>query len=171
MNSSFHVPESYRRAMVDEAGPVPGSDAPVEEKLIFLQGNMVSFASQYNLPVIEVSLVVSKYLRILIESLEEHATLHHETIPEDLLRSRPLEAIPITTILSDFPLETLIDKVDQDRMDIFDTILRTAINKTELPFSPAISLLREWEGIVRAQLSRATGPGHLFSPVELPDGF
>ena len=68
-------------------------------------------------------------------------------------------------------METLLDKVDQDRMDILDTILRTAINKTELPFPHAISLLREWEGIVRVQLSRATSPGHLFSPVELPDGF
>jgi hypothetical protein len=132
---------------------------------------MVSFASQYNLPVIEVSLVVSKYLRILTASLEGHAKLHRETIPEDLLRSRPLEAIPITPNLSDFPMETLLDKVDQDRMDILDTILRTAINKTELPFPHAISLLREWEGIVRVQLSRATSPGHLFSPVELPDGF
>ena len=150
---------------------VPGSDAPVEDKLIFLQENMVSFASQYNLPVIEVSLVVSKYLRILTASLEGHAKLHRETIPEDLLRSRPLEAIPITPNLSDFPMETLLDKVDQDRMDILDTILRTAINKTELPFPHAISLLREWEGIVRVQLSRATSPGHLFSPVELPDGF
>lgn len=150
---------------------VPGSDAPVEDKLIFLQGNMVSFASQYNLPVIEVSLVVSKYLRILTASLEGHAKLHRETIPEDLLRSRPLEAIPITPNLSDFSMETLLDKVDQDRMDILDTILRTAINKTELPFPHAISLLREWEGIVRVQLSRATSPGHLFSPVELPDGF
>ena len=157
--------------MVDEAGLVPGSDAPVEDKLIFLQGNMVSFASQYNLPVIEVSLVVSKYLRILTASLEGHAKLHRETIPEDLLRSRPLEAIPITPNLSDFPMETLLDKIDRDRMDILDTILRTAINKTELPFPHAISLLREWEGIVRAQLSRATSPGHLFSPVELPDGF
>ena len=119
--------------MVDEAGSIPGSDAPVEDKLIFLQANMVSFASQYNLPVIEVSLVVSKYLRILTQSLEEHAKLHRETIPEDLLLSRPLEAIPITPNLSDFPIETLLDKVDQDRMDILDTILRTTINKTELP--------------------------------------
>ncbi|MEE2650723.1 MAG: hypothetical protein VX571_04360 [Candidatus Thermoplasmatota archaeon] len=157
--------------MVDEAGSIPGSDAPVEDKLIFLQANMVSFASQYNLPVIEVSLVVSKYLRILTQSLEEHAKLHRETIPEDLLLSRPLEAIPITPNLSDFPIETLLDKVDQDRMDILDTILRTTINKTELPFPHAISLLRDWEGIVRAQLSQATSPGHLFSPVELPDGF
>ncbi|MED5397718.1 MAG: hypothetical protein VYD41_00100 [Candidatus Thermoplasmatota archaeon] len=157
--------------MVDEAGSIPGSDAPVEDKLIFLQANMVSFASQYNLPVIEVSLVVSKYLRILTQSLEEHAKLHRETIPEDLLLSRPLEAIPITPNLSDFPIETLLDKVDQDRMDILDTILRTTINKTELPVPHAISLLRDWEGIVRAQLSQATSPGHLFSPVELPDGF
>ena len=56
-------------------------------------------------------------------------------------------------------------------MDIFDTIIRTVINSTELPFINAITLLRDWESITRNQLSQSTKPGHLFSPIELPEDF
>ena len=38
-----------------EGDRVPSSDVPVEEKLLFLQENMVSFVNQFNMPVIEVS--------------------------------------------------------------------------------------------------------------------
>lgn len=170
MTSISYVPKPNRGTMVGEDG-IPAPDSPVEDKLIFLQENMVGFVSQYSLPAIEIALVLSKYLRILTESLVEHANTHLETIPEDLLRARHLEPLPIASALSEFPLEALINRVDRDRMDILDTILRTSINKTELPFPPAITLLREWEEIVRAQLSSATTPGHLFSPLELPNGF
>jgi hypothetical protein len=157
--------------MAGEVGMMPGPDSPTEDKLVFLQENMVGFVSQYSLPAIEVALVLSKYLRILTESLVEHANAHLETIPEDILRTRSPDPLAPTLPLTDFPLEKLINRVDKDRMDIFDTILRTSINKTELPFPQAIVLLREWEEIVRAQLSRATSPGYLFSPLELPNGF
>ena len=40
---------------MDENVKIPGVDAPVEERLLFLQENMVNFVKQYNLPVIEVS--------------------------------------------------------------------------------------------------------------------
>ena len=54
---------------LDENTKIPDPDSPVEERLLFLQENMVNFVKQYNLPVIEVSLVVSKYIRTLLESL------------------------------------------------------------------------------------------------------
>ena len=66
--------------------------------------------------------------------------------------------------------DTLIEE-DNERMDIFDTIIRTIINSSELNFTDAILLLRDWESIIRKQLANATSPGHLFSPVELPDDF
>ena len=65
----------------------------------------------------------------------------------------------------------ILENVDRDRMDIFDTIIRTVINSTELPFINAITLLRDWESITRNQLSQSTKPGHLFSPIELPEDF
>ena len=52
-----------------EGDRVPSSDVPAEEKLLFLQENMVSFVNQFNMPVIEVSLVLSKYIRIILDSL------------------------------------------------------------------------------------------------------
>jgi len=150
---------------------IPGPESPTEEKLIFLQSNMVSFVKQYQLPIIEVSLVVSKYLRILTDSLVEKANMYDEKIPDNLLESNPIDAESVEPIFLDFPLESLITKVDQDRMDIFDTILKTSINRTELSFPQAIALLRDWEVIARTQLSRATSPGHLFSPLDIPEGF
>ena len=56
-------------------------------------------------------------------------------------------------------------------MEIFDTIIRTIINEAEIPFASAITVLRDWESKIRTQLSESTSPGHLFSPMKLPDGF
>ena len=76
-----------------------------------------------------------------------------------------------TPKIEDFPLDKLMQNIDQDRMDIFDTIIRTIINGSEIPFVNAIMLLRDWEAIIRTQLAKSTSPGHLFSPLELDDGF
>lgn len=73
--------------------------------------------------------------------------------------------------IDSFPLETLLGSLDEDRMDILDTLIRTILNETSLPFAPALTLLREWESMVRVQLANASGPGQLFSPIELPEGF
>ena len=39
----------------------------------------------------------------------------------------------------------------------------------EMDLVEAILALRAWEQLVRQQLAEATGPGQLFSPLELPD--
>ena len=68
-------------------------------------------------------------------------------------------------------LERILEIVDQDRMDILDTLIRTVINATELPFMDAVIALRSWEQLARTQLSSASGVGQLFSPMDLPDEF
>ena len=73
--------------------------------------------------------------------------------------------------IESFPLETLLGSLDEDRMDILDTLIRTILNETHLPFAPALTLFREWESMVRVQLANASSPGQLFSPIELPEGF
>tara|TARA_B100000959_G_scaffold285334_1_gene359787 strand:+ start:1072 stop:1545 length:474 start_codon:yes stop_codon:yes gene_type:complete len=151
--------------------PIPIPESSIEDKKIFLQGNIVNFVRQYQLPIIEVSLVISKYLRILTESLVEQATVHGEVLPDSLLMQRPFDPPDIEPVISEFPLDSLIGNVDQDRMDILDTIIRTSITNTELPFSQAIPILRDWEELTRKQLSEATSPGHLFTPLGIPDGF
>ena len=74
--------------LVDEDAKMPGADAPVAERLLFLQENMVNFVKQYSLPVVEVALVVSKYIRALKGSLEDAAEASGEVLPASLGRAR-----------------------------------------------------------------------------------
>ena len=132
---------------------------------------MVNFVNQYSQPIIEVSLVVSKYIRIILEKLQETASLSDETLPIEIFSPRELQSINEPPILDSFPLERVLESVDQDRMDILDTIVRTVLNETELPFLSALAVLRDWEYVTRSQLSKSTSPGHLFSPIQLPEDF
>ena len=150
---------------------IPNPGDSTENKLLFLQENMVNFVNQYNLPIIETSLVISKYLRILTGSLVDEAEKNNENIPSDILNPKAIEKNEQNSAIAEFPLESLLNQVDNERMDIFDTIIRTIINSSELNFTNAILLLRDWESIIRKQLANATSPGHLFSPLELPDDF
>ena len=165
----IHVPRLTPAAMADDALPAP--DSPVEERLLFLQENMVSFTTQFSMPIVEVSLVLSKYIRILLESLETAASRNDEELPARLTETWEVDVEGEAPGIDSFPLETLLGSLDEDRMDILDTLIRTILNETSLPFAPALTLLREWESMVRVQLANASGPGQLFSPIELPEGF
>ena len=156
---------------MDENAKIPGADAPDEERLLFLQENMVNFVKQYSLPVIEVSLVVSKYIRLLLESLEKAALESGEIIPENIAQPWEIESELSASTIDSFPLDKLLGTLDEERMDILDTMLRVIINGAEIPFSSTLTLLRDWEMRLRVQIANATSPGHLFSPMELPDGF
>ena len=156
---------------MDEDARVPAPDAPVEERLLFLQENAVSFVNQFNMPVIEVALVLSKYIRILLESLQKTAQSNGEVLPLRLNEPWHIEAQDDVPRIDSFPLDTLLGSLDEDRMDILDTLIRTILNESQLPFTPALTLLREWEALVRTQLANASGPGQLFSPIDLPEGF
>ena len=132
---------------------------------------MVNFVKQYNLPVIEVSLVVSKYIRALLESLERAASASGEKIPENISKAWEIDTDLSVSTIDSFPLDKLLGTLDEDRMDILDTMMRVIINGAEIPFSSALTLLRDWEMRLRIQMAEATSPGHLFSPMELPEGF
>ena len=156
--------------MDGDAG-VPAPEAPVEERLLFLQENMVNFVNQFNMPVIEVALVLSKYIRILLESLQKTAQSNDEVLPSSLIEPWHIEAQDEVPRIDSFSLETLLGSLDEDRMDILDTLIRTILNESQLPFTPALTLLREWEALIRVQLANASGPGQLFSPIDLPEDF
>ena len=152
-------------------GEIPSSSEPIEEKLLFLQENLSNFVKQYNLPLIESALVVSKYLNNLLAELEKIALLEGEILPESITQPWPIISEIDPPKIDNFPLDRLMQTIDQDRMDIFDTIIRTIINGSEIPFVNAVSLMRDWEKIIRTQLAKSTSPGHLFSPLELPENF
>ena len=156
---------------MDEDAKIPGPDQPVEERLLFLQENLVNFVKQYSLPVIEVALVVSKYIRMLLASLEQAAAESGEKIPANIAEPWAVEIDGVVPSLESFPLDKLLGTLDEDRMDILDTMMRVIINGAEIPFSSALTLLRDWEMRLRGQMAEATSPGHLFSPMDLPEGF
>ena len=152
-------------------GEIPDPSESIEEKLLFLQENMSNFVKQYNLPLIESALVVSKYLNILLSELEKIALAEGEILPNNITEPWPIVSDMEPPRIDKFPLERLMKTIDQDRMDIFDTIIRTVINGSEIPFINTITLMRDWEKLIRTQLAKSTSPGHLFSPLELPENF
>ena len=156
---------------MDNEGEMPSPAASMEEKLLFLQENLSNFVKQYNLPIIESALVISKYINFLLNELKKKASLEKENLPLEITDPWPITGEMKTPKIEDFPLDKLMQNIDQDRMDIFDTIIRTIINGSEIPFVNAVMLLRDWERVIRTQLVKSTSPGHLFSPLELDDNF
>ena len=107
----------------------------------------------------------------MVDELEKKAALSDEILPENVLNQWPIEVTDDSDTRGGMTLERILEIVDQDRMDILDTLIRTVINATELPFMDAVIALRSWEQLARTQLSSASGVGQLFSPMDLPDEF
>lgn len=160
--------------MTEGTRTVPGPEAHVNEKLLFLRENMVHLTNQLSMPIIEVALVISKYIRIVMDSLQKAAIEEGEELPETLMNPIPNDSESTTETVSgidSFPLENLIGRVDQDRIDILDTLVRTILNESQLEFVSVLRELRDWEFEIRNQLSEVTSPGGLFSPLSLDDEF
>ena len=149
--------------------PIPNPNSDSTEKMVFLQEQLVNFLRQYSMPLIETSLVFSKYTRQLTEALTAQAEAQGETIPEILAQPWPILGDQEPMDPSGPRLETLLENLDDDRMDILDTILRSAITATEMPLADALMQLRQWEHLTRNQLSDSKGTGQLFSPLEIPE--
>ena len=173
MNSILHLLPSPQIFMAEGTRNVPGPEAPVNEKLLFLRENMVHLTNQLSMPVIEVALVISKYIRIVLDSLQNAAIEEGEELPDIILNplSNENPSSETSTGITSFPLEKLIERVDQDRMDILDTLIRTILNESQLEFVSALHELREWEFVIRNQLADVSSPGGLFSPLSLDDDF
>jgi hypothetical protein len=137
--------------------------------MVFMQEQIVNFLRQYSMPLIEVSLVFSKYTRQLTEALEAEADVQGESLPDILMKPWPLLGGQQDSDSNGPPLDTVLQNLDDDRMDILDTILRSAMNATEMPLVDALMQLRQWEHLARNQLATAKGAGQLFSPLEIPD--
>ena len=141
------------------------------EKMLVLHQNIVNLVKQLSMPLVEVSLVISKYINILCETLKQVALENNEKLPELFTVPWPLDFYETNNSESELNLEKVIDVLDNDRIDILDTLIRTSINLEEIPLSDSLLVLHSWEKLVRTQLAKSTSPGQLFSTVELPDDF
>jgi hypothetical protein len=140
------------------------------EKLLFMQEQMVGFVQQYDVPIIEVSLVLANSIKQTTTVLERVSKAAGETLPDLVMKSWPIDKKTQESLLSP-DLDRLLAAVDQDRMDILETIIRSSIEAKQIPLVDATLLLREWEKIARERLAEIAKPGQLFSPFEIQDGF
>ena len=136
------------------------------DSMVTLQERLVNLINQLNMPILETSLVVSRWTNRLLIQLKEHT----EEIPQNLAEPWPLEVQPVESE-STFELEKALSLVDRDRMDILDTLIRVTLEEEQMLVSDALGVIRSWEHLVRTQLSQASGPGQLFSPTNIPDDF
>ena len=101
--------------------------------------------------------------------MPDQANAEGETLPEILTQPWPLLGGSDSSESSGPPLETVLQNLDDDRMDILDTILRSSMVATEMPLADALMQLRQWEHLARNQLADSKATGQLFSPLEIPE--
>ena len=136
------------------------------DSMVTLQERLVNLINQLNMPIIETSLVVSRWTNRLFTQLKQHS----EELPSNLAEPWPLDSEPVESN-SNFDLEKALSLVDRDRMDILDTLIRVTLEEEQMLVSDALGVMRSWEHLVWNQLSQASGPGQLFSPTQIPDDF
>lgn len=136
------------------------------DSMVTLQERLVNLINQLNMPIIETSMVISRWTNRLLKELLNHT----QQIPEKLRNQWPIELEPKQSEAS-FDLEKALAMVDRDRIDILDTLIRVTLEEEQMLVSDALGVMRSWEHLLRTQLSQASGPGQLFSPTLIPDDF
>ena len=139
------------------------------DSMVTLQERMVNLIGQLTMPVAEVALVLQHHIQGLLGSLNEFVEKTGATISERVAQPWPIEENDVDHNPISFDVEKVLTIVDQDRMDILSTLIRVTLVETEMDLVEGILALRSWEQLVRQQLAEATGPGQLFSPIELPE--
>ena len=139
------------------------------DSMVTLQERMVNLIGQLTMPVAEVALVLQHHIQGLLGSLNEYVEKTGASINERVAQPWPIEENNVDQNPISFDVEKVLKIVDQDRMDILSTLIRVTLVETEMDLVEGILALRSWEQLVRQQLADATGPGQLFSPIELPE--
>ena len=141
-----------------------------ESPLITLQERMVNLVDQLAIPLVELSLVISRFNNLVLGRLIALAEENSETLPPQITKPWNIEEQVRTTDF-EFDLDRIVDVVDDDRMDILTTLIRVTVEELRITLFDLMILLRSWEQMLKERLSKLTSPGQLFSPVSMPDGF
>lgn len=136
------------------------------ESMVTLHERLVNLVNQLNMPLIETSMIISRWTNRVFIQLKEHT----DNIPDNLAKQWDIEESDEQSS-SNFDLEKALSIVDRDRMDILDTLIRVTVEEEQMLLSDVLGVLRSWEHLVRSQLAKVAGPGQLFSPTEIPNDF
>jgi hypothetical protein len=143
--------------------------ASAVDGMVTMQERMVNLINQLSMPLIEVSLVLSKHIAGLSPSLDEHISATQQTFPETVTHPWPIETPEGNDPEFSFELEKIFKIIDEDRMDILATLVRVTLVEIDASLAEGLLALRPWEALSRTQLAKAKGPGQLFSPLEIPE--
>ena len=138
--------------------------------LVTLQERMVNLINQLSMPLVEVSLVLQKHIKGLSQSLDDYLIQTGGEVSERVSHPWPI-SVEQSDSQSNFPLDKVLNIVDDQRMDILETLIRVTLIEIEVSLIEGILALRAWEQLVRTQLAQASGPGQLFSPLEIPENW
>ena len=141
----------------------------VVDGLVTLQERMVNLINQLNMPIIEVSMVIQNMLSPMLESLSIHIAETGMEVSDMVMNQWPIDRQEHDGNQSSLSIEKILSVVDEDRMDILETLVRVTMVETEMISLDGISALRMWEHLVRSKLANITSPGQLFSPLEIPE--
>ena len=141
----------------------------VVDGLVTLQERMVNLINQLNMPLIEVSMVIQNMLSPMLESLNIHVAETGMSVPDNIMIQWPIDIPTNEANNSSLDIDKVLSVVDEDRMDILETLVRVTMVETEMILLDGISALRMWEHLVRSKLAMITSPGQLFSPLEIPE--
>jgi len=122
-----------------------------------------------NMPLVEVSMVIQNMISPMLDSLNIYAKEHEMQIPDKIMNQWPIEKSIHEEVKSSLAIDKLLSVLDQDRMDILETLVRVTMIETEMILLDGISTLRMWEHLARVQLANIVSPGQLFSPFEIPE--
>ena len=130
---------------------------------------MVNLIKQLSMPLVEVSMVIQNMISPMLESLNRHAADNNLEIPDRIVNQWPIEKPIHDEVKSSLAVEKILSVIDEDRIDILETLVRVTMVETEMILLDGIAALRMWEHLARTQLANITSPGQLFSPIEIPD--
>lgn len=137
--------------------------------LVTLQERMVNLIKQLNMPIIEVSMVIQNMLSPMLDSLTNHAAETGMILPDKVVNQWPIDIQNHDDKQSSLDINKILSVVDEDRMDILETLVRVTMVETEMILLDGVSALRMWEQLVREKLANIKSPGQLFSPLEIPE--
>jgi hypothetical protein len=141
-----------------------------DSPLITLQERMVNLVDQLAIPLVELSLVISRFNGLVLSRLIALAEENSETLPPQITQSWQVEE-QVQSSEFEFDLERVVKVVDKERMDILTTLIRVSVEELRITLFDLMLLLRNWEQMLKVRLSKVSSPGQLFSPVSMPEGF
>ena len=141
-----------------------------DSSLVTLQERMVNLVEQLAIPLVELSLVISRFNGLVLNRLISLAEENSETLPPQITQQWNVEE-QVQSSEFEFDLDRVVEVVDEERMDILTTLIRVSVEELRITLFDLMILLRSWEQMLKIRLAKVTSPGQLFSPVSMPDGF